>query len=123
MVGVDPDPARRLALAWAADEADRCGLPLRLVHGMERSPRTPLLPPLQIHQKGSGQRALARGLWPGGTAPRPLPRHHGPGMSRCAARGLRRNAPASDSPPARAPHSRCSTTLRAPVVVPCANAS
>ncbi|MFI1731143.1 universal stress protein [Streptomyces acidicola] len=32
VVGVDPDPSRRLALAWAADEADRRGLPLRLVH-------------------------------------------------------------------------------------------
>ncbi|EGX57291.1 universal stress protein UspA-like protein [Streptomyces zinciresistens K42] len=32
VVGVDPDPAKRLALAWAADEADRRGLPLRLVH-------------------------------------------------------------------------------------------
>ncbi|GAA2392127.1 universal stress protein [Streptomyces glaucosporus] len=32
MVGVDPDPSRRSALAWAADEADRRGLPLRLVH-------------------------------------------------------------------------------------------
>jgi len=32
VVGVDPDPSRRLALAWAADEADRRGLPVRLVH-------------------------------------------------------------------------------------------
>lgn len=32
VVGVDPDPSKRLALAWAADEADRRGLPLRLVH-------------------------------------------------------------------------------------------
>src|SRR5690606_40657950 len=31
-VGVDPDPGERLALAWAADEARRRGLPLRLVH-------------------------------------------------------------------------------------------
>ncbi|MFJ9582510.1 universal stress protein [Streptomyces acidicola] len=32
VVGVDPDTAKRLALVWAADEADRRGLPLRLVH-------------------------------------------------------------------------------------------
>ncbi|WP_079176948.1 universal stress protein [Streptomyces sp. MUSC 14] len=32
VVGVDPDPARRVALAWAADEAARRGLPLRAVH-------------------------------------------------------------------------------------------
>ncbi|MEY9810208.1 universal stress protein [Streptomyces albogriseolus] len=32
VVGVDPDPSKRLALAWAADEADRRRLPLRLVH-------------------------------------------------------------------------------------------
>ncbi|WP_225823947.1 universal stress protein [Streptomyces naphthomycinicus] len=32
VVGVDPDPARRMALAWAADEADRRRLPLRPVH-------------------------------------------------------------------------------------------
>ncbi|MFD8253048.1 universal stress protein [Streptomyces werraensis] len=32
VVGVDPDPAKRLALSWAADEADRRRLPLRLVH-------------------------------------------------------------------------------------------
>lgn len=32
VVGVDPDPSRRSALAWAADEAARRGLPLRLVH-------------------------------------------------------------------------------------------
>lgn len=32
VVGVDPDASKRLALAWAADEADRRGLPLRLVH-------------------------------------------------------------------------------------------
>lgn len=32
VVGVDPDPSKRLALAWAADETDRRHLPLRLVH-------------------------------------------------------------------------------------------
>ncbi|WP_329461675.1 universal stress protein [Streptomyces sp. NBC_01431] len=32
VVGVDPDPSKRLAIAWAADEADRRGLPVRLVH-------------------------------------------------------------------------------------------
>ncbi|WP_328835160.1 universal stress protein [Streptomyces europaeiscabiei] len=32
VVGVDPDPPKRLALAWAADEAERRGLPVRLVH-------------------------------------------------------------------------------------------
>ena len=32
VVGVDPDPSKRLALAWAADEADLRLLPLRLVH-------------------------------------------------------------------------------------------
>lgn len=32
VVGVDPDPSRRSALAWAADAAARRGLPLRLVH-------------------------------------------------------------------------------------------
>ncbi|MGW1162503.1 universal stress protein [Streptomyces sp. NPDC002513] len=32
VVGVDPDPAQRGALAWAADAAERRGVPLRLVH-------------------------------------------------------------------------------------------
>ncbi|MEU4874491.1 universal stress protein [Streptomyces sp. NPDC021608] len=32
VVGVDPDPSKRLALDWAADEAGRRGAPLRLVH-------------------------------------------------------------------------------------------
>ncbi|QIY68688.1 universal stress protein [Streptomyces sp. RLB1-33] len=32
VVGVDPDPSRRMALAWAADEAARRRLPLRPVH-------------------------------------------------------------------------------------------
>src|SRR5690348_6023196 len=32
VVGVDPDPSKRLAVAWAADEADQRALPLRLVH-------------------------------------------------------------------------------------------
>lgn len=32
VAGVDHDPAKRLALAWAADEAGRRHLPLRLVH-------------------------------------------------------------------------------------------
>ncbi|MEU3095293.1 universal stress protein [Streptomyces sp. NPDC006967] len=32
VVGVDPDPSKRPALAWAADEAHRRGLPLRIVH-------------------------------------------------------------------------------------------
>ncbi|MFF7236937.1 universal stress protein [Streptomyces collinus] len=32
VVGVDPDPGHRMALAWAADEADRRRLPLRAVH-------------------------------------------------------------------------------------------
>ncbi|MFJ4205696.1 universal stress protein [Streptomyces sviceus] len=32
VVGVDPDASKRLALAWAADEAERRGLPVRLVH-------------------------------------------------------------------------------------------
>lgn len=32
VVGVDPDPSKRLALVWAADEAARRGSPLRLVH-------------------------------------------------------------------------------------------
>ncbi|MFP8885232.1 universal stress protein [Streptomyces mangrovi] len=32
VVGVDPDPSRRSALAWSADEAARRGLPLRVVH-------------------------------------------------------------------------------------------
>jgi nucleotide-binding universal stress UspA family protein len=32
VIGVHPDPARRMALAWAADEAARRGVPLRLVH-------------------------------------------------------------------------------------------
>ncbi|WAX81491.1 universal stress protein [Streptomyces sp. KMM 9044] len=32
VVGVDPDPDKRLALAWAADEADRRHLPLVLVY-------------------------------------------------------------------------------------------
>ncbi|MFF4546614.1 universal stress protein [Streptomyces sp. NPDC001406] len=32
VVGVDPDPGRQMALAWAADEAARRRLPLRPVH-------------------------------------------------------------------------------------------
>ncbi|WP_405876892.1 universal stress protein [Streptomyces sp. NBC_01136] len=32
VVGVDPDPAKRMALAWAADEAARRRVPLRVVH-------------------------------------------------------------------------------------------
>lgn len=32
VLGVDPDPAKRMALAWAVDEAARRRLPLRLVH-------------------------------------------------------------------------------------------
>ncbi|MFF4762286.1 universal stress protein [Streptomyces sp. NPDC001292] len=32
VVGVDPDPAHRMAVAWAADEAARRRLPLRPVH-------------------------------------------------------------------------------------------
>ncbi|MFF0041580.1 universal stress protein [Streptomyces mirabilis] len=32
VVGVDPDPSRRMALAWAADEAARRRVPLRPVH-------------------------------------------------------------------------------------------
>ncbi|SEE72378.1 universal stress protein [Streptomyces sp. KS_5] len=32
VVGVALDPSSRLALAWASDEADRRGVPLRLVH-------------------------------------------------------------------------------------------
>ncbi|MFD5470863.1 universal stress protein [Streptomyces sp. NPDC127105] len=32
VVGVDPDPAHRTAVAWAAEEAVRRGLPLRPVH-------------------------------------------------------------------------------------------
>ncbi|WP_405878025.1 universal stress protein [Streptomyces sp. NBC_01136] len=32
VVGVDPDPSRQMALAWAADEAARRRLPLRPVH-------------------------------------------------------------------------------------------
>ncbi|MEU7059127.1 universal stress protein [Streptomyces sp. NPDC046197] len=32
VVGVDPDPSLRMALAWAADEAARRRLPLRAVH-------------------------------------------------------------------------------------------
>lgn len=38
VVGVDPDPGRRAALAWAADEADRRHLPLLLVLAMEVPP-------------------------------------------------------------------------------------
>ncbi|MER5601045.1 universal stress protein [Streptomyces sp. NPDC002265] len=34
VVGVEPDTSKRLALAWAADEADRRALPLRLVHAL-----------------------------------------------------------------------------------------
>ncbi|MCQ4082054.1 universal stress protein [Streptomyces sp. RB6PN25] len=32
MVGLDPNPSHRWALDWAADEADRRGLPLRIVY-------------------------------------------------------------------------------------------
>ncbi|KUN80525.1 universal stress protein UspA [Streptomyces bungoensis] len=48
VVGVDPGPTSRPALAWAADEADRRELPLRLVHVRETPPakyRTPDLEP------------------------------------------------------------------------------
>ncbi|WOP38986.1 universal stress protein [Streptomyces sp. Li-HN-5-13] len=38
VVGIDPDPSNRLALAWAADEADRRRLPLRLVHTRQAPP-------------------------------------------------------------------------------------
>ena len=36
VVGVDPDPEKRMALAWAADEAARRRVPLRLVHAESR---------------------------------------------------------------------------------------
>ncbi|MDX6352090.1 MAG: hypothetical protein QOF84_6880 [Streptomyces sp.] len=36
VVGVDPDPSKRMALTWAADEADRRHLPLHLVHAQGR---------------------------------------------------------------------------------------
>ncbi|GAA1423424.1 hypothetical protein GCM10009601_26640 [Streptomyces thermospinosisporus] len=32
VVGTDPDREQRMALSWAADETERSGLPLRLVH-------------------------------------------------------------------------------------------
>ncbi|MEU0219356.1 universal stress protein [Streptomyces sp. NPDC006265] len=32
LVGADPGPDKRMALAWAADEADRRDLPMRLVY-------------------------------------------------------------------------------------------
>ncbi|AKH83694.1 universal stress protein UspA [Streptomyces sp. CNQ-509] len=38
VAGVDPDPAKRLALLWAADEAGRRHLPLRLVHAQALPP-------------------------------------------------------------------------------------
>ncbi|MEW1775513.1 universal stress protein [Streptomyces sp. NPDC086777] len=48
VVGVDPDPAHRMALEWAADEAVRRRLPLRPVHvegvptrGFRRGPEIP----------------------------------------------------------------------------------
>ncbi|MFF4507371.1 universal stress protein [Streptomyces sp. NPDC001401] len=49
VVGVDPDPSHRMALAWGADEADRRRLPLRLVHALGQPvdpyrPRPPDLP-------------------------------------------------------------------------------
>lgn len=37
-VGIDPDPGRRAALAWAADEADRRHLPLLLVLAQDMPP-------------------------------------------------------------------------------------
>ncbi|MFD8234787.1 universal stress protein [Streptomyces sp. NPDC059696] len=41
VVGVDPDPGRQTAVAWAADEADRRRVPLKLVHAQWRDdPRT-----------------------------------------------------------------------------------
>ncbi|QNS02724.1 universal stress protein [Streptomyces xanthii] len=40
VVGVDPARTGRLATAWAADEADRRGLPLRLVAALEPAPDT-----------------------------------------------------------------------------------
>ncbi|MFJ1654583.1 universal stress protein [Streptomyces sp. NPDC088337] len=48
VVGVDPDPAHRMAVAWAADEAARRRLPLRPVHveGIPtRGCRRPDVPP------------------------------------------------------------------------------
>ncbi|MEO3766747.1 universal stress protein [Streptomyces sp. B8F3] len=38
VVGVDPDRTKRLALGWAADEAGRRHLPLRLVHAQALPP-------------------------------------------------------------------------------------
>ncbi|MEU6510274.1 universal stress protein [Streptomyces sp. NPDC046942] len=38
VVGIDPDPTDRAALAWAADEVDRRKRPLRLVHAREAPP-------------------------------------------------------------------------------------
>ncbi|MGW2642856.1 universal stress protein [Streptomyces sp. NPDC001348] len=48
VVGVAPDPTRRMALAWAADEAARRRLPLRPVHAEgvpTRGHRRPEVPP------------------------------------------------------------------------------
>ncbi|MET8451828.1 universal stress protein [Streptomyces sp. NPDC005209] len=46
VVGVDPDPSRRMALAWAVDEAARRRLPLRAVHaeGVPRGYRVREMP-------------------------------------------------------------------------------
>lgn len=35
VVGVNPDPSKRLALAWAADQGERQGLPVWLVHAQK----------------------------------------------------------------------------------------
>jgi nucleotide-binding universal stress UspA family protein len=40
VVGVDPDPTKRSALVWAADEAARRHLPVRLVHTLALPPVT-----------------------------------------------------------------------------------
>ncbi|MEV8562732.1 universal stress protein [Streptomyces sp. NPDC051917] len=47
VVGIDPDPTQWLALAWAADEAGRRRLPLRLVHARRGTA-------LQIPDGGTG---------------------------------------------------------------------
>ncbi|MCX4913118.1 hypothetical protein [Streptomyces sp. NBC_00687] len=35
VVGVNPDASKRLALAWAADQGERHGLPVWLVHAQK----------------------------------------------------------------------------------------
>jgi nucleotide-binding universal stress UspA family protein len=62
VVGVDGSEESRLALDWAADEAVRLGLPLRIVHSWRWLPHGDPTVPAPIVTEDKGQRALAEEL-------------------------------------------------------------